>query len=426
MQIISTKRWKELQVQIKALQSVTIAAQFNNLVTQIFPHWQVFKEVAVYSTLDDIYSVVSRLAVTAAMIPQCAYDKDGEELPPEDPINKFLTTLTFEEKEKLYTFLYLMGECFMYKEKLELGPNKGLRKLHFLHPGRMVVILSEGFPTQVIGYKYYDSVRGWQFDIAKEDMVFIKFFNPSMDSLQEWRGLSPIKVLAQRLTRVQANMDVSVSQMQNGGLPGIVYSKLPGVETGAMGAFQTNFANFSNNSANKGHPYLSGFPDLGYIEIGSTLADMELADLADIDFKKICNAYSVSDVLFNSDKGAKYDNASQFEKAMYTNAILPQTMRVDSAYNLEVVPELKSKGIIRCNLKGISVLQENQKEKAEMWAAQPSIIINEMRVSLGQDESADPMADKLLIKDGYKLAEDLLIEIEPIDNSAEDYIKPTG
>jgi len=424
VQIISNKKWDALQTQIKALQTAQLQNFFDSFNTQIFPHWQVFKEVSAYTTLDDIYSVVSRLATTAAMIPQCAYDAQGEELPPTDPVNKFLATLTFEEKEKMYTFLYLMGEVFMYKEKLEQGPNAGMRKVHFLHPGRVVVVLSESFPSRIIGYKYYDTNRGIDFNIELEDMVFRKFFNPSIDSMQEWRGLSPIKVLMQRLTRVQANMDVSTAQMQNGGLPGIIYSKLPGAESPAWNQMKENFARFKNNTSNSGAPFMGGLPDLGYIEIGSTLADMDLAALADLDFKKICNAYSISDVLFNSDKGAKYDNASQFEKAMYTNAILPQVMRIDAAINEEIVPELKSKAIVRCDISDISVLQENMKEKAEGWAAMPAIVINEMRVSLGHDELADPMADKLLVKQGYVLADDLNIEVEPIDNSANDYGKP--
>ena len=425
MQIISNKKWNQLQSQLKAMQTANIATQFNNLVTQIFPHWQVFKEVAAYATLDDVYSVVSRLATTAAMIPLCGDDENGEDIKPNDPLNKFLSTLDFEQKEKMYTFLYLSGEVFGYKEKLEFGPNAGLSRLHFLHPGRMVVILSETFPIQIVGYTYYDSVRGVKFDIAKEDMVFMRFFNPSIDSLQEWRGLSPIKVLMQRLTRLQANLDVSVAQMQNGGLPGIVYEKTPGVEVGASGQRKENFAKFLNNPANKMAPYFSN-GDLGYLAIGSTLADLDLANLADIDFKKICNAYSISDVLFNSDKGAKYDNTVSFEKAMYTNAVLPQVLRIVSALNKEVVPEIKTKGTIHCELEGIMVLQENMKEKAEAWAALPFIVPNEMRESMEQDLSDDENADKMYVKSGYTLLEDLSIDVQPIDNSANDYVKPVA
>lgn len=424
MQIISSKKWNQLQVQLKALNNAALALQVANFNTQIFPHWQVFKEVAAYSTIDDLYSVISRLATEASLIPLCGYDKDGGELQPDDPLIKFLDTLTFEQKEIMYTFLWGLAECFMYKVKLELGPNKGLQRVKFLHPGRMVVILSDTFPVEIIGYRYYDSMRGVQFYILPEDMVYIHLFNPTLDTMEEWRGLSATKVLSKRLTRVDANMSISTAQMQNGGIKKIVYTKQPGIAIETWSQFKENYARFSNNPSNAGAPMMGGVHDLGVLDIGSSNTEMDISNLADIDFKKICNAFSVSDVLFNSDKGAKYDNTNSFEKAMYTSAILPMVTRVQDAMNLSIVPDLKTKGKIRCNLKGISVLQENQKEKADAWAAQPAIVINEMRISMGQDELADPMADRLLVKTGYVLADDLNIEVQPLDNEAEDYVKP--
>lgn len=423
MQIISNKKWGALQTQIKALQQSNLSNIFSNLVTQIFPHWQVFKEVAAYQTIDDIYSVVSRLATEAAMIPLCGYNEKGEELQPGDPLNKFIQTLTFQQREIMYTFLWGLAECFMYKEKLELGPNAGLSRLHFLHPGRMVIVLSESFPTKIVGYTYFDSVRGIRFNIEKEDMAYISLFNPSLDSLEEWRGLSPVKVLSQRLTRVQSNISLSTAQMQNGGIKKIVYSKLPGIEIGSWDKLKEQYGRFSNNPANSGGPFFGG-ADLGVLDIGSSVKDMDLLGIGNVDFKKICNAFSVSDVLFNSDTTAKYDNANSFEKSMYTAAVLPMVKRVEDCLNKDVVPDIKTKGHIMAVTKNIAVLQENQKEKAEAWAAQPAIVINEMRVAMGQDESTEPMADRLLVKTGYILADDLLIEVEPIDNDAGDYVKP--
>lgn len=423
MQIISSKKWNLLQGQLKALQSSTLLAQISNFNTQIFPHWKIFQEVAAYTTIDDMYSVISRLATEAALIPFKAYDKDGEELPPTDNLNKIIETLTFEQKEIMYTYLWALAECFMYKVKLPYGPNAGMQKIKFLHPGRMVVVLSETFPVEIVGYRYYDSIRGVQFDILPEDMVYIHLFNPTLDSLEEWRGLSAAKVLTKRLTRIDSNLSISTAMMQNGGIKKVMYSKMPGIEIGAWDQFKDNYAKFSNNKSNAGAPYLSGYPDLGVLDIGSTGSEMELAALAEVDFKKICNALSVSDVLFNSDKGAKYDNTGNFLKAMYNSAIRPMVKRVEDAMNAGVVPDLKTNGKIKADYSGIAVLQENQKEKADAWAAQPAIVINEMRVAMGQDELADEMAGRLLVKTGYQLADDLNIDVQPIANTANDYGK---
>lgn len=424
MQIISSKKWRLFQAEFKALQTSTLLANISNFNTQIFPHWKIFQEVAAYTTIDDMYSVISRLATEAALIPFCAYNKDGEELPPTDPLNKFIETLTFEQKEIMYTFLWSLAECFMYKVKLDYGPNAGMQKIKFLHPGRMVVVLSETFPVEIVGYRYYDSMRGIQFDILPEDMVYIHLFNPTLDSLEEWRGLSSAKVLSKRLTRVDANLGISTAIMQNSGIKKIVYSKMPGIEVGAWDQFRENYSRFSNNKNNSGAPYLSGYPDLGVLDIGSTTSEMELTTLADADFKKICNAFAVSDVIFNSDKGAKYDNAGQFLKAMYNSAVRPMIKRVEDAMNIGIVPDIKTQGKVRADYSGIEVLQENKKEKAEALAAQPAIVINEMRVALGLDELSDPMADRLLVKTGYQLADDLNIDVQPVDPSSGEYNKP--
>ncbi len=108
---------------------------------------------------------------------------------------------------------------------------------------------------------------------------------------------------------------------------------------------------------------------------------------------------------------------------MYTNAIIPNVMRVCDGLKFGTIDIFgRGKGI-KPDLSKISELQEDLKKKADGWAAMPAIVINEMRISLGQDASTDPMADKLLIKTGYQLSEDLDMEVDPIENTANDYGK---
>lgn len=66
------------------------------------------------------------------------------------------------------------------------------------------------------------------------------------------------------------------------------------------------------------------------------------------------------------------------------------------------------------------------KQKADAWAAMPVFVPNKMRESMGQDISDDPAADKLYIKNGYVVIEDLNINVQPIDNTAGDYQGNSG
>jgi phage portal protein BeeE len=64
---------KDLQTQVKALQRTTFGMQINAS-TAIFPNYSVIQDIDTYCTVDDIYSIISLLAETAARIPMYGYE----------------------------------------------------------------------------------------------------------------------------------------------------------------------------------------------------------------------------------------------------------------------------------------------------------------------------------------------------------------
>jgi len=425
---------QQLLNSVKALRQNNIGAAVSNFRTMIFPNWLAVKEFDAYIIFDDVFSVVSRLATSAAKIPLVAYNETtNEELPTTDPLCKYLKAMTFEQRETLYLFLFL-GECFLYKDSVLLGPNKGKLKTDLMHPAFMSIEQEVNFPYRITGYRYNDTST--TFTLTTEEIIYIKYsYNPTTNYNERNRGLSPIKALAQRLTRLQANIAASVSQMQNGGVPSIVYDKTPGIdavrgsggsalngEVSIMGQHKDNFSRFLRNADNKGAPYFAA-GEMGVLPLGLSLVELDALMQADVDFDKICNAYSISSVLFNNKKASTESNVKEMRKDMYTNAIIPVVLKVCDALKMGTIDIFGEGKCIKPDLSSIPELQEDMKAKADGWAAMPAIVINEMRVSMGQDEITDPMADKLLIKTGYQLSEDLNMEVEPIDNTANDYGK---
>ncbi len=431
---IKTLKKQNLQLMqtVKALQTFNRSQSIEQIRTMIFPSWQSVKEVEAYIIFDDVYSVVSRLATSSAQIPLVAYDEaTGEDLPPSDKMQQFLSRMTMEQREIMYTWLYMAGEVFMWKDALFLGPNKGKLNIEFLHPSFMTVIQEDVFPNRIIGYRYQDTRT--TFTLKAEEVIYVKYFNPTTQYNERHRGMGPIKALAQRLTRLQANMSASVSQMQNGGVPSIVYDKTPGIdadrgsggsalneEVSVMGQHKENFSRFLRNPENKGAPYFSA-GEMGVLQLGLSLVEMDAIAQADVDFDKICNAYSLSSVLFNNKKSSTESNVKEMRKDMYTNAIIPNVIRMCDGIRKGTVDIFGEGKGIRPDLSKIPELQENMKEKATAWAALPAIVLNEMRYDMGMDQLDDEMADRLLIKQGYQLADDLEIEVQPIDNTANDY-----
>lgn len=425
-----TKVINNLQQQVKALQRTNLSNVIS-VSTSIYPSWQTIENIETYITVDDVYSIVSYLAQTAARIPMYGYEivddssyksmrnysktsligkyyqsKSMQDLPDEDVFSEFLRGMSYEDLVMYYTILYISGELFLYKEVIELGPNAGKVILHPMKGQNVVVKVSEYFPQRVVGYEYFDS--GFEGSLSLEDVIHVKYFNPTIMNGQQWRGLSPLQVLTKRLTRLNAGMDASVAQMQNGGVPGIVYEKSDfAVET--LGQRKNDFANYLRNSSNKGAPYFAA-GEMGYLPLGLSLADMDVSDLQGIDFTKLCNAYKFPEILLNNQDSSTFNNVAAAEKMLYTNSILPNIYLFRDALLKGVVPLYATDGVkrtIEIDLSEIPALQEDMKMQADalnsMWWTTP----NEKRDMMGFEELDEPLMDQIIIDAGKQLITDL-------------------
>jgi len=425
-----TKIVKDLQQQVKALQRTNVSTAFN-VSTSIYPSWQDVENINTYITVDDVYSIISYLAQTAARIPMYGYEivddsamksmkkysktsllgkhyqtKAMQDLPEQDRFVEFLNNMSYEDKVMYYTILYVTGELFLYKEVIELGPNAGKIILHPMKGANVIVNISQEFPQRVTSYRYFD--MGFDGNLSTDEVIHVKYYNPSITNGQQWRGLSPLQVLTKRLTRLNAGMDASVAQMQNGGVPGIVYEKSDfAIET--LGQRKNDFASYLRNSSNKGAPYFAA-GEMGYLALGLSLADMDVSDLSGVDFTKLCNAYKFPEILLNNQDSSTYNNVASAEKLLYTNSILPNIYLFRDAIVKGVIPTYAMDGVnrtIEIDLSEIPALQEDMKMQADalnaMWWTTP----NEKRDMMGFEELEEPMMDQIIIDAGKQLITDL-------------------
>jgi hypothetical protein len=94
-------------------------------------------------------------------------------------------------------------------------------------------------------------------------------------------------------------------------------------------------------------------------------------------------------------------------RLIYTNAILPNVMRVQDAINNQLMGDVKTEGVIRYDLSDVTELQKDMRDKAETYARLPVIVPNEVREGMGWDKIDDPNMDKPVIKAGYYFMDDL-------------------
>jgi len=408
-----------------------------NASNAIFPSWQTIEAINQYTTIDDIYSVISYLAETAARIPFYGYEvvddvamkgykrhdfksiqkkyyktKALQDLQQDDIFMKMLNGISYEDKIMYYTILYITGELFLYKEVLELGPNAGMVTLHALNNQNVTVLVSDNFPQRVTGYRYFDV--GFDGTFSTDDIIHVKYYNPTITNGQQFRGLSPLQVLTKRVTRLDAGMNASVAQMQNGGIPGIVYEKSDfAIET--LGQRKNDFAKYLKNSSNKGAPYFAA-GEMGYLELGLKLADMEVSDLQKIDFTKICNAYKFPEVLLNNTDSSTYNNMNTALKMLYTNSILPNIHLFRDALIRGILPMYQD-GIsrtIEIDISDIPAMQDDMKTQAEALSAMWWITPNEKREIQDFEIIEEDAMNQIIIDSGKQLITDLTISIDDL------------
>ena len=383
-----------------------------------------------YASVEDVYSVIKLLATTAATIPFVTYKvkdkkkqkeltkyksdplmrdllttKALEELEETDHLSKLLKKPnesygSFEFYEALYTFLFLQGECIIYKELNESGVNAGkIYNLHFLYPQYVSCIITRTFPYKIVGYNYtIDGIEVLS-NIDPDLIIHLKCFNPSCSfSGNDFRGHSALKSLNKLITRMEAATDASVAQMQNGGVPGIVWDKMEYGDAAQeiSDNRKNNFYKYTSEKQNKGTPFFAS-GEMGYIELGLKLADLEVAELSKIDLKKLCNAFGASDILFNNGEAATESNVKEMRKALYTNAILPNVLRVRDGFISGLLPHYKDfERAIEHDLSGVMELQGNMKEIAEWCSKSWWLTGNEKRLVMKYGEVDDPILNTIL------------------------------
>lgn len=361
--------------------------------TASYPDYQSLMNINRYCNTDDIYSVVRYLATTAALVPLLAYDVNGEETDEELIKKPSINLSKFEFFENVYTNLFLNGEAFIVKETGELSGS--ILTLTSLPPVEMVVNHSR---LGVVGYTHFTS-GATKVEYLEDEVIHIKYFNPFND----YRGLSPIQALMRTLNLMDAQNNVKTAQMQNGGLDTIVFEKTYTDDGKVISeSRKSNFMRFISNPTNKGVPYFAQ-GEMGSIPVGSNLADLKVIESEKISFKKICNAYGTSDILFNSDSGSTESNVKEMIRRTYTSSVLPNVRRVCDALNLHLFNDITIK-------EDISEIPELQQDMAGMIAALATaywLTPNQKLEAMKYGKSDNPLFDSYFIPNGVRPIDDL-------------------
>lgn len=469
-QLLGIKKINATGLQQKAIQNIfsppltailseQVFGHGYNVNPAIYPDWTTTAASNYYINSDHVYAVVNKIAETTSLIPFYVYyeknngstkrlksltsrlfyttkgifdimlmqQKALDDAPETDKLLQLLENPNpFQSQQDFFLacFCYylLNGECFIYKYRPNAGANsEGITELYVLPPSTIIIHVTRDYPQTVTGYEFIVSGQTIYKQIPREDIIHIRKFNPessfgydaAVSNYTRFRGLSPLIPAKKLLTRLTSADDAAVSQLQNGGLPGIVFDKTLGneeISQESLDLMRQHFFSYIRNTANKGAPFFAA-GEKGYLQTGLKLADLELVQLQNMDFKRLCNIYKISTILFNSEVAATESNVKEMIKQMYTNVCLPLAYTFRDKFNAEIAGANfgdKRKRFIDIDISGITELQDDYKDLANVLATLPVTPSgNEMRSLFKWDRIENENMDQPLVKAGYSLIDEL-------------------
>jgi HK97 family phage portal protein len=412
-----------------------------------------------YVGSDDVYSIVRRIARTAAMVPLKVYKiVDDEQLknyelvsavkstntqhlvrkqflkskalelvPDTNPLQNLLNNPNpsyskTEFLEGCYTFRLVTGNTYIHTPALEFGRDAGKPIELWIMPSQWTSLqVSDTWPRRVIGYRLQLANL---IDIPKEEVVHVKYFNPQYSYIgNELIGLSPLRAGSKILDRQIAETDYSVNAFQNSGISGIVSNENMNsdeIEKGALGQMKTDFYNEAAGTGNA-RKLLFTVGKITYTAIGLSPVDMDILNSEVRTFKKLCNLYGVSDRLFNNDATGSEISVDVAYKDLYTNAVLPEVYALRDSLNKYLVPKFNTgseKYYIDCDITAIPELQDDFKDMATVFSTIPLMNPKVIAKAMGWDD--DDVQDVWLVKNGYTSINELLNGIAPLPIDTDD------
>lgn len=425
-----------------------------------------------YSTVDDLYSIVRKIAKTCKRIPLYSYEVKNEKafdkyilikrkvqlsgnysnkaiwdlkdlqtksleiLGENDKLQKLLDNPNdFQSKDEFYeaayTFPLLCGRELIYLSIYDGGANRGLPyAITHLPPNFTEPVFSNeiiNLSRRITGWKLniYGNSIPVQINGDNEAVLLRKYFNPNYDYMgYELLGLSPLSAASRTLTQINNERDYANRALINAGAEGVLYNEnddqytpetFGKIKEDVLKELGSNWQAGGNVNAKK-LAFLSG--KWNYLRTAISPADMQLIEQGKTTFKKLCNVYGVSDVWFNNDTAATESNVKEMVKQAYTNTILPEVTGLRDTLQKGLAFRFTDKArVIDYDMSDITELQEDTGAIATRFSNTPAFRVNDLYEAMGWGRLDDSNADVVLIKQGYSPLADVTT---PVDMTPEE------
>ena len=293
---------------------------------------------------------------------------------------------------EVIAFGKLTGNRYIYGISPNTGANASKFTELYVLPSQSVEINSGGFMKPV---DYYTLQYNGSIKIPSENVLHIGDFNPNFDgTASHLYGMSPLRAGLRSLDANNEALTTGVKYLQNQTARGVLMSEEGDLNEIQARQLKEKFRQQYQGSNNAGDVIITP-KKLSWVNFGMSASDLSLIEQYNASIKDLCNIYNVPAILLNNVESATYNNIKEARKMMYTNAVIPELIKVRDELNRWLVPKFGDNLFLDFDFTVIPELQEETDKivtnLSQSWWLTP----NEKRVASGYgvDEDNDALDD---------------------------------
>ena len=363
-----------------------------------------------------VYSIINRIAETGADIPVIieAWNNDEYEVITDGDFYNFVHNPNRENNYKSLTYQSLVyqlttGNEFQYGVK-GVGTTAFTERWNLAPQYITPKVASAITGYYATSYGYSLGEKDYKLDI--DEVMHLKKFNPDPNSDNPTMGLSPLQAAYRTLVASNEIITADASLIKNKGAFGLLSNKgerpLRTEEREEMDrSLKQRIGggeNFGSVKATSGN--------FDFVKLAMSSTDLQILESGVMKLRDLCSIYGAKSRMFNDPKGSTFNNAKEDMKSFYTNAVLPPLENDLDHFNKFFTEGWNirdnTKYIVRLDLSGIDVLQEEQKEKLAK-AKIRSEIVRDILTGVGTEWSSESAILQLI--DALNFTEDEATEL---------------
>jgi len=285
--------------------------------------------------------------------------------------------------------------------RYETGPDRGKVAQLYSMPVTVTKIVTGTWMEPVRGYRIDGTINQ---DFTPDEIVHFKLVNPLWGDERSMYGMSPLRAASKILAKQNQSDDTELKQFENQGPAYIVYKKngsspIPNARwTPEQKANTEKEIEEAGKGNRRGLPLLSN-EELGIINIGKSIADLNIVESSKEGRKVLCSVFCIPPPIVGIEDPT-YNNLNTARKSAWTDCICPVLDDFANHYTqclINGTPYEKDGLYFDFDYSAVEELQEGYKTQVE-WMRQAFWTPNEIRLATGKNTQDNEIMDSPVFK----------------------------